>query len=45
MMIVAAPSYLKTAGTPETIADLEDHNRIGFNYARAARGMALQDRG
>ncbi|WP_306260010.1 LysR family transcriptional regulator [Pararhizobium sp. IMCC21322] len=45
MMIVAAPSYLKTAGTPKTIADLEDHNRIGFNYARAVEGWPFKIEG
>ncbi len=29
-IIVAAPSYLDTKGQPRTIADLRDHNCIGF---------------
>jgi DNA-binding transcriptional LysR family regulator len=35
MIVVAAPSYLERRGTPRTLAELEDHNRIGFNFARS----------
>lgn len=42
MMIVAAPSYLGKAGTPKTIADLKEHNRIGVNYARAVEGWPFK---
>jgi DNA-binding transcriptional LysR family regulator len=35
MEVVAAPSYLKRHGTPRTLAELERHNRIGFNFARS----------
>jgi DNA-binding transcriptional LysR family regulator len=35
MEVVAAPSYLKRNGTPRTLAELERHNRIGFNFARS----------
>lgn len=43
--VVARPGYLKTAGTPKTIADLEVHNRIGFNYARAVEGWPFKIEG
>jgi len=42
-LIVGAPSYLATHGVPETIADLENHCRIGFSYSRAIQGWPLQD--
>lgn len=45
MMIVAAPSYLEKAGIPKTIADLEGHNRIGLNYARAVEGWPFKTGG
>jgi len=35
MVVVAAPGYLARHGTPETPAELEAHNRIGFNFARS----------
>ncbi|WP_119461009.1 LysR family transcriptional regulator [Rhodospirillaceae bacterium SYSU D60014] len=35
MAVVAAPSYLERRGIPQTLADIEDHNRIGFNFARS----------
>lgn len=43
--IVAAPSYLDRCGEPRTIADLEQHNRLGFGYARAVDGWPLQENG
>lgn len=44
MMIVGAPSYLERHGTPRKPADLETHNRLGFNYSRASPGWPLQDK-
>lgn len=35
MALVAAPGYLASRGTPQTLADLEEHNRIGFSFARS----------
>ncbi|HEU0221921.1 MAG TPA: LysR family transcriptional regulator, partial [Paracoccaceae bacterium] len=35
MAVVAAPSYLARYGTPRSLAELERHNRIGFNFARS----------
>lgn len=43
LTIVASPSYLKRCGVPRSIADLEQHNRLGFGYARAIDGWRLQD--
>lgn len=34
MAVVGAPSYLERHGVPRTLAELESHNRIGFNFAR-----------
>lgn len=45
MVIVAAPSYLKTAGRPETGSELQGHNCIGFNYPRAIEGGPLSIKG
>jgi DNA-binding transcriptional LysR family regulator len=44
-VIVAAPSYLERWGEPRSIADLEQHNRLGFGYARAVDGWPLQENG
>ncbi|WP_194722093.1 LysR family transcriptional regulator [Noviherbaspirillum malthae] len=41
MMIVGAPSYLERHGTPRKPADLEAHNRLGFNYSRISPGWPL----
>lgn len=43
MTIVAAPSYLDRFGEPKTIAELEDHNRLGFGYVRAIDGWPLRN--
>ena len=45
MMIVGAPGYLDRCGTPKTVEDLSDHNRLGFSYARAVEGWPLLNRG
>ncbi|QRM45032.1 LysR family transcriptional regulator [Rhizobium sp. BG4] len=42
-LIVGAPSYLATHGVPKSIADLENHCRVGFSYSRAIQGWPLQD--
>jgi DNA-binding transcriptional LysR family regulator len=34
MVIAAAPSYLSRFGEPRSIADLEQHSRLGFGYVR-----------
>lgn len=45
LTIVAAPSYLERCGKPRSIADLEQHNRLGFGYARAVDGWPLREVG
>lgn len=45
MVIVGAPAYFRRFGMPATPGDLERHNRLGFNYARATEGWPLIDRG
>jgi DNA-binding transcriptional LysR family regulator len=45
LVIVAAPSYLARRGTPETLADLERHDRLGFGYVRAVDGWPLMEEG
>jgi DNA-binding transcriptional LysR family regulator len=42
MVIAGAPSYLGRFGEPKTIADLENHNRLGFGYVRAVDGWPLK---
>jgi DNA-binding transcriptional LysR family regulator len=44
-VIIAAPSYLERWGEPRSIADLEQHNRLGFGYARAVDGWPLHENG
>ncbi|MDB5412092.1 MAG: transcriptional regulator, LysR family [Rubritepida sp.] len=41
MMIVGAPAYLERRGTPESVDDLDRHNRLGFCYARSSKGWPL----
>lgn len=41
LIMVAAPCYLDRCGTPSSIADLEQHNRLGFSYSRAVDGWPL----
>jgi len=43
MAVVGSPDYLARAGEPRTLADLEAHNRIGFNFARSFEGWPLLD--
>lgn len=45
MMIVAAPRYLERFGEPSSIAELEQHNRIGFCYSRTIEGWPLLENG
>ncbi|MFG1215240.1 LysR family transcriptional regulator [Xanthobacter flavus] len=42
MIVVAAPSYLARFGTPETLEDLERHNRLGFGYVRTVDGWLMK---
>ncbi|HEX2887923.1 LysR family transcriptional regulator [Vineibacter terrae] len=45
MVIVGAPAYFRRRGAPSTPADLEQHNRLGFGYARAVEGWPLLEHG
>ena len=42
-LIVGSPGYLATHGMPKSIAELENHCRIGFSYSRAIQGWQLLD--
>ncbi|MER9002581.1 LysR family transcriptional regulator [Mesorhizobium sp. M0862] len=41
MIIVGAPSYLESFGTPKTPEDLERHNRLGLAHIRPVEGWPL----
>ncbi|MBU2092003.1 MAG: LysR family transcriptional regulator [Alphaproteobacteria bacterium] len=41
--LVAAPAYLAQHGTPQTLADLARHRRIGFNFARSFEGWPFRE--
>jgi DNA-binding transcriptional LysR family regulator len=45
MAVVAAPIYLARHGVPETPAELERHNRIGFNFVRMVEGWPFLEGG
>jgi DNA-binding transcriptional LysR family regulator len=45
MIIVGSPDYFARHGVPKTPSDLAQHNRLGFNYARMAKGWPLIDGG
>jgi DNA-binding transcriptional LysR family regulator len=45
MIIVGSPDYFARHGVPKTPGDLAQHNRLGFNYARMAKGWPLIDGG
>jgi DNA-binding transcriptional LysR family regulator len=42
MVIVAAPSYLARRGTPRTAAELVQHDRLCFGYARVSEGWPVR---
>lgn len=42
-VVVAAPSYLETHGTPLMPADLERHNRMSFGFVRHMDGWPFLD--
>jgi len=42
-VVVAAPSYLETHGTPRMPADLERHNRMSFGFVRHIDGWPFRD--
>jgi DNA-binding transcriptional LysR family regulator len=43
MVVVAAPSYLARHGTPQTPADLENHNRLGFCFPKQTESWPFRD--
>lgn len=43
--LVAAPAYLAQHGTPQSLADLARHRRIGFNFARSFEGWPFREQG
>ncbi len=45
MAVVASPDYLARCGTPETLADLDRHNRIGWNFAKQFEGWQFVEDG
>jgi DNA-binding transcriptional LysR family regulator len=45
MIIVGSPDYFARHGVPMTPDDLTQHNRLGFSYARSAKGWPLIDKG
>lgn len=45
MVIVGAPSYLGRFGVPESVKDIEAHNRLSHSYARAVDGWPLLSNG
>jgi len=45
MIIVGSPGYLARYGMPKTAGELTQHNRLGFSYARTAKGWPLIDEG
>jgi DNA-binding transcriptional LysR family regulator len=45
MLIVGAPAYLARHGVPTQASELAQHNRLGFNYARAMAGWPVLDNG
>jgi DNA-binding transcriptional LysR family regulator len=44
-IIVAAPAYLKAAGTPRNPADLDRHNCLDFNFRRPEGDWPFRDPG
>jgi DNA-binding transcriptional LysR family regulator len=43
MVVVAAPSYLAEHGAPQTPADLERHNMLGFCFTKQIEGWPFRD--
>ena len=44
-LVVGAPGYFERRGMPQRPADLEQHNRLGFTYARALEGWPFVEDG
>ncbi|MDB5621261.1 LysR family transcriptional regulator [Tardiphaga sp.] len=43
MVVVAAPIYLAERGTPQTPAELADHNLLGFCFTKQIAGWPFRD--
>jgi DNA-binding transcriptional LysR family regulator len=43
MVIVGAPTYFARFGTPETLAELGHHRRLGLSYIRTIDGWPFKD--
>ncbi len=43
--IVASPNYLERHGTPQTVADLDSHQCLGFNFQRTTPVWPFQEKG
>lgn len=43
MAVVGSPEYLAREGEPGSLAELERHNRIGFNFPRNFAGWPFRD--
>ncbi|WP_369058532.1 LysR family transcriptional regulator [Caulobacter sp. 73W] len=43
LSVVASPDYLARHGEPKTLAELEEHNRLGFNFNRILSGWPFLD--
>lgn len=45
MLIVGAPGYFQRHGEPQTPQDLQQHQRLGFGYARMVKDWPLRHQG
>ncbi|MDG2520986.1 LysR family transcriptional regulator [Caulobacter segnis] len=43
LSVVASPDYLARHGTPKTLAELEEHNLLAFNFSRILSGWPFLD--
>jgi len=45
MVVLASPQYLKQRGVPKTLAELEGHRLVTFNFARTLEGWPFREGG
>lgn len=45
LLVVASPDYLLRSGSPQNATGLEQLNRLGFGYIRAAKDWQFEDEG
>ena len=45
MVVVGSPAYLKQRGIPKTLAELEHHRLVTFNFARTLEGWPVREGG